>query len=64
LLGDGAKTTAVAIEYDAPINGSSLTKATYTVAGIRDWLFEQRKEEWPSHNKNNSAIVALLSKNM
>ena len=31
VLGDGAKTTAVAIEYDAPINSSSLTTATYTV---------------------------------
>lgn len=33
VLGDGAKTTAVAIEYDAPVNGSSLTTATYAVAG-------------------------------
>lgn len=33
VLGDGAKTTAVAIEYDAPINGSSLSTASYTVDG-------------------------------
>lgn len=33
VLGDGAKTTAVAIEYDAPINGSSLSTATYSVDG-------------------------------
>ena len=33
VLGDGAKTTAVAIEYDAPINGNSLSTATYTVDG-------------------------------
>lgn len=28
VLGDGAKTTAIAIEYDTPINGSSLSTAT------------------------------------
>jgi predicted peptidase len=33
VLGDGAKTTAVAIEYDVPINGNSLSTATYTVDG-------------------------------
>ena len=33
VLGDGAKTTAVAIEYDAPILQSSLSKSTYTVDG-------------------------------
>lgn len=33
VLGDGAKTTAIAIEYDTPINGSSLSTATYTVDG-------------------------------
>ncbi len=33
VLGDGAKTTAVAIEYDAPISGSSLSTASYTVDG-------------------------------
>jgi len=33
VLGDGAKTTAVAIEYDTPINGSSLSTATYNVDG-------------------------------
>lgn len=33
VLGDGAKTTAVAIEYDAPISGKSLSAATYTVDG-------------------------------
>ena len=33
VLGDGAKTTAVAIEYDAPILNSSLSAASYTVDG-------------------------------
>ena len=33
VLGDGAKTTAIAIEYDAPINGNSLSSSTYTVDG-------------------------------
>ena len=33
VLGDGAKTTAVAIEYDAPILSSSLSTASYTVDG-------------------------------
>lgn len=33
VLGDGAKTTAVAIEYDAPIDGNSLSTNTYTVDG-------------------------------
>ena len=33
VLGDGAKTTAVAIEYDAPILNSSLSAASYTVYG-------------------------------
>ncbi|MDY4667439.1 MAG: alpha/beta hydrolase-fold protein [Prevotella sp.] len=33
VLGDGAKTTAVAIEYDAPILNSSLSATSYTVDG-------------------------------
>lgn len=33
VLGDGAKTTAIAIEYDAPILGRSLSTASYTVVG-------------------------------
>lgn len=33
VLGDGAKTTAIAIEYDAPIDGNSLSTATYAVDG-------------------------------
>lgn len=33
VLGDGAKTTAIAIEYDAPILNSSLSTASYTVDG-------------------------------
>lgn len=33
VLGDGAKTTAVAIEYDAPISSKSLSTSTYTVDG-------------------------------
>lgn len=33
VLGDGAKTTAVAIEYDSPISTNSLSTATYVVDG-------------------------------
>lgn len=33
VLGDGAKTTTVAVEYDAPISATSLSAATYEVSG-------------------------------
>jgi predicted peptidase len=33
VFGDGQKLVAVAVEYDAVIDGSKLTKATFTVAG-------------------------------
>ena len=33
VFGDGAKTSAVALEYDAPVSAESLTPASYEVAG-------------------------------
>lgn len=33
VFGDGQKLTAVAVEYDQPIDGARLTKATFTVEG-------------------------------
>lgn len=61
VLGDGAKTTAVAIEYDAPINGSSLSTASYKVDGREVKRVYTNSEAMKAHTprKGNFVIVEL-----
>ena len=61
VLGDGAKTTAVAIEYDAPINGSSLSTASYTVDGreVKRVYTNSEAMKARTPHKGNFVIVEL-----
>lgn len=61
VLGDGAKTTAVAIEYDAPINGSSLSTASYTVDGreVKRVYTNSEAMKASTPRKGNFVIVEL-----
>lgn len=61
VLGDGAKTTAVAIEYDSPINGSSLSRASYTVDGreVKRVYTNSEAMKARTPRKGNFVIVEL-----
>ena len=62
VLGDGAKTTAVAIEYDAPILNSSLSAASYTVDGrtVKRVYTNSEAMKSRSPRKGRFVIVKLL----
>lgn len=59
VLGDGAKTTAVAIEYDAPILQSSLSKSTYTVDGRTVKRVYTNSEAMKSRTGHNGRFVIV-----
>jgi predicted peptidase len=59
VLGDGAKTTAVAIEYDAPILQSSLSKSTYTVEGRTVKRVYTNSEAMKSRTGHNGCFVIV-----
>ena len=59
VLGDGAKTTAVAIEYDAPILQSSLSKSTYTVDGRTVKRVYTNSESMKSRTGHNGRFVIV-----
>lgn len=59
VLGDGAKTTAVAIEYDAPILNSSLSAASYTVDGRKVKRVYTNSEAMKSRSPHKGRFVIV-----
>lgn len=59
VLGDGTKTTAVAIEYDVPILQSSLSPSTYTVEGRTVKRVYTNSEAMKSRTGHNGRFVIV-----
>lgn len=59
VLGDGAKTTAVAIEYDAPIDSKSLSTSSFTVDGRTVKKVYTNSEAMKSRTPKSGRFVIL-----
>lgn len=63
VFGDGLKLTAVALEYDAPIDSTSLTLKTYTVRGgeVARVYTNDRAEKSAVSKRGRYVLIALKS---